>query len=114
MANHYFDNAATSFPKPPAVAESVNRYLTEIGATYGRGAYPRIIESSGTVETVRELLAEKLGVARPEQILFSSNATAGINTILFGFGLRDCRVLISPLEHNAVMRPLQELANRRM
>ena len=112
MANRYFDNAATSFPKPPAVAESVNRYLTEIGATYGRGAYPRIVEASGTVETLRELLAQKLGVARPERILFTSNATAGINTILFGLGLHDCHVLVSPLEHNAVMRPLHELVKR--
>jgi cysteine desulfurase family protein len=107
--NSYFDNAATSFPKPRDVAEYMTRYLNESCGTYGRSAYPRVLESSSTVETVRELLARIIGTAFPERIVFSSNATTAINTVLFGLRLRDCHVLISPMEHNAVMRPLYEL-----
>ena len=112
MMNRYFDNAATSFPKPPSVARAIATYLTECGGTYGRGAYRRIVEASRIVEATRELLAQCLGVARPDHVFFGANATAGINTVLFGMGLRNCHVLVSPLEHNAVMRPLKELETR--
>lgn len=110
--NSYFDNAATSFPKPQEVAEYITKYLNESGGTYGRSAYPRVLESSSTIETVRELLANMLGTAFPDRIAFSSNATSAINTILFGLNLKDCHILISPMEHNAVMRPLHELKRR--
>lgn len=112
MINKYFDNAATSFPKPASVAEYISKYLTESGGTYGRSAYLRVLESSETVEKVREKLAEKTGTAKPENITFTPNATAAINTVLFGLNLHDCHVLISPLEHNAVMRPLFEICQR--
>jgi cysteine desulfurase family protein len=112
MANYYFDNAATSFPKPPQVAAEIARYLTECGATYGRGAYPRIVEASGVVESVRELLAGRMGVHDPEKVFFTPNATAAITTILFGLDLENGHVLVSPLEHNAVMRPVAELVRR--
>ncbi|MBN1758080.1 MAG: aminotransferase class V-fold PLP-dependent enzyme [Chitinispirillaceae bacterium] len=109
MPNHYFDNAATSFPKPPAVAESISRYLRECSGTYGRGAYPRIIEASGVVEETRELLAARMGTGNPENVIFTRNATESINILLFGLDLAGAHILISPLEHNAVMRPLAEL-----
>lgn len=113
MKNRYFDNAATSFPKPEAVAKNITHYINELGGTYGRSAYPRVLESSGSVESVRELLARILGVKTPENIVFTGNATEAINTLLFGFDLHDCRVLISPLEHNAVMRPLLFLSRNK-
>lgn len=113
MANRYFDNAATSFPKPTAVATYISRYLIELGGTYGRSAYPRVLETSGSVELVRELIARLLGVKEPEKIAFTGNATEAINTILFGLNLHDCNILVSPLEHNAVMRPLQKLCATR-
>jgi cysteine desulfurase family protein len=109
MPNYYFDNAATSFPKSPSVAVSISRYLTECGGTYGRGAYPRILEASGTVETVRESLAEKLGTGSVDNIVFTRNATEALNTLLFGLDLSGGHILVSPMEHNAVMRPLEEL-----
>jgi cysteine desulfurase family protein len=109
MNNTYFDNAATSFPKPPAVAEMIATYLNDIGGTYGRSAYQRVIDASSGVETVRDLLAEKLNVENVEHVIFSFNATTAINTILSGLDLRNSHVLISPLEHNAVTRPLEIL-----
>lgn len=106
---HYFDNGATSFPKPPEVAEEVSRYLNDIGGPYGRSFYRRAFEVSGVVEEVRELLAAKIGTDRTEKILFTPNATHGINLVLKGLPL-DCKeVWISPLEHNAVVRPLRRL-----
>lgn len=112
MANYYFDNAATSYPKPTSVAEYMSHHLTLIGGTYGRGAYKRVFIASQEVETTRELLATTLGVSQTEQVLFSTHATSGLNTILFGLALTGAHVLISPLEHNAVMRPLRELCRR--
>ncbi len=109
MANLYFDNASTSFPKPPSVAQAMLDYMTKIGGTYARGAYPRILQSSGIVEECRELLLEKIGANPNDNIVFTSNATEAANILLFGLGLKNCKVLVSPLEHNAIMRPLEQL-----
>ena len=106
--NGYFDNAVTSFPKPTAVGNEISRYLNEIGGPYGRGFYKRALEVSGTVEDTRSLLADKFG-ANPDNMVFTPNATYAINTVLKGLDLKNKEVLISPLEHNAVMRPLKIL-----
>jgi cysteine desulfurase family protein len=108
----YFDNGATSFPKPKTVADAIHDYLTQCGGTYGRSAYKRVLEASGIVEDTRDLLGKTLGTKSTDSIFFSSNATSAINTILSGLQLSDCHILISPLEHNAVMRPLQALVSR--
>ncbi len=113
MANlTYFDNAATSFPKPPAVAAAMTRYLDEVGGPYGRSAYSRALEVSRTVEAARDSLAKKIGAGRAENLVFAPNATYAINLVLRGLLTRPGRVLISPLEHNAVMRPLATLGAR--
>jgi cysteine desulfurase family protein len=109
MRNTYFDNGATSFPKPQAVADRIYQYLTEVGGTYGRSAYGRVMESSRVVETVRDKVSEMLGVANPEHLVFTNNATSALNTIIFGLQLHDCHILISPLEHNSVVRPVEAL-----
>ncbi|WP_262920291.1 aminotransferase class V-fold PLP-dependent enzyme [Parabacteroides sp. FAFU027] len=110
MHNSYFDNAATSFPKPPQVAEAISRYLNEEGGTYGRAAYERVRNATMQVEDCRDALAHLLGVNDAENIAFTANATTGLNAILFGLELKlGARVWVSPLEHNAVMRPLRHL-----
>lgn len=109
MINTYFDNAATSFPKPRAVADQIYQYITEVGGTYGRSSYSRVIETSKVIETVREKLSEKLGISNPDNLFFTSNATSALNTIIFGLRLQNCHILLSPLEHNAVTRPVEEL-----
>ena len=105
----YFDNSATSFPKPPEVKESICKYLAS-GGTYGRGAYPRIVEATSMVEEVREKLSAILGSKKSENVVFSSGSTEAINIILKGLNLRDKQILISPMEHNAVMRPIHALS----
>ncbi len=112
IRNTYFDNAATSFPKPPSVAAAMARYLNEMGGPYGRSAYPRAFEVSRTVEKTRDLLAERMGARDAEQVVFAPNATQAINLVLRDVLSRGGRVLISPLEHNAVTRPLAALASR--
>ena len=107
--NRYFDNAATSFPKPPEVARAISRYLCEVGGPYGRSAYPRALEVSRTVEKARDRLAELLGTSKADSLVFVPNATTAINMVLRSVLSGGGHVLLSPLEHNAVMRPLTSL-----
>ena len=88
------------------------RYLNEVGGPYGRSAYPRAFEVSKTVEKTRDLLAERMGARDGEQVVFTPNATHAINLVLRSVLGRGGRVLISPLEHNAVTRPLAAFASR--
>ena len=110
--NSYFDNAATSFPKPPAVAAAMARYLNEVGGSYGRSAYARAFDVARTVEKTRDLLAEKMGARDAAQVIFAPNATYAINLVLRSVLRLGGRVLISPLEHNAVTRPLAAFASQ--
>lgn len=105
--NLYFDNAATSFPKPKEVANECARYLNEVGGPYGRSSYKRAIDVSRTVEETRDELARFLGISDPLNLVFTSNATHAINIVLKGISFS--RAWISPLEHNAVWRPLSVL-----
>lgn len=106
--NLYFDNASTSFPKPPEAVAAMARFLTQDGGTYGRAAYDRVLRSTRIVENARDAVAVLLGVGDASKIAFTSGATMAVNTLLRGLPLRG-RVLVSPLEHNAVMRPLSML-----
>ncbi|NLI79206.1 MAG: aminotransferase class V-fold PLP-dependent enzyme [Candidatus Riflebacteria bacterium] len=110
--SRYFDNAATSFPKPPGVARAMARYLDELGGPYGRAAYPRAREVSRVVERARDRVAEMLGTALATRVVFQPNATTAINTVLHGILYNGGKVVVSPLEHNAVMRPLAALQQR--
>ena len=108
----YFDNSATSFPKPEAVAAAITHYLTEVGGNYGRSSHSRVFQASSVVENCRELLAELMGIKQVENLCFANNATHASNVLLRGLDFpKGSEVLISPLEHNAVARPLQCLAD---
>ncbi|MBU1106800.1 MAG: aminotransferase class V-fold PLP-dependent enzyme [Candidatus Riflebacteria bacterium] len=111
-ASHYFDNAATSFPKPPEVAEAIKKYLDESGGTYGRSAYPRAFAASQTIERLRDRMGAVLGTKLVDNIVFTSCATMALNTVIQGFNWTKKAVLHSPIEHNAVMRPLFEMQKR--
>jgi cysteine desulfurase family protein len=113
MSNTYYDNAATSFPKPRAVARAIEQYLLETGGPYGRSAYPRAMAVSRTVEEVRDTVAHLSGVADPQRLVFMPNATHALNTVIRSALKPHDHVLISPLEHNAVTRPLAMVAHER-
>lgn len=109
--NLYFDNASTSYPKPKQVLEAIVDYINNCGGTYGRASYGRIVGATMIVEECRDLLGEMLGLEDGSNIFFTQNATHAANVVLKGldWGAK-AKVLISPLEHNAVMRPLQDLS----
>ncbi|MHC4405156.1 MAG: aminotransferase class V-fold PLP-dependent enzyme [Planctomycetota bacterium] len=111
--NRYFDNATTSFPKPPAVSREIARYLEEVGGSYGRSAHPRALAVSRTVEEARDRIADLLGTSTADSIVFTPNATQAINVVMGGLLCRGGNVLVSPLEHNAVMRTLFALGQTR-
>ncbi|WP_286032936.1 aminotransferase class V-fold PLP-dependent enzyme [Brachyspira pilosicoli] len=107
---YYFDNSTTSFPKPKEVAEDMSNFLLNIGGTYGRVNTKRGKYTTEKIEECRELLANKfIGTKNDSNIVFTSGATRAVNDILIGLDLHDTKVLISSLEHNAVLRPIYHL-----
>ena len=108
----YLDNAATSFPKPPQVVRAMTEALTEYGANPGRGGHQLAIRAGRTVEKCRELAAELLGAASPEQVVFTRNCTESLNIAISGMLHRGDEVVCSHGEHNAVMRPLERHVRR--
>ncbi len=104
--NLYFDNASTSYPKPPEVGEFINTYLKH-GGTYGRASYPRVFETSKVVEETRFLLSEFIGTSLVANTIFTLNSTSALNILIKGFCYNHKKILISPLEHNAVGRPVE-------
>ncbi len=105
----YFDNAATSWPKPPGVAAAMTHFLAEVGANPGRSAHRRAVESGRIVYEARETLAELFNVADPLRIVFGANVTEALNLALRGLLRPGDHVITSGMEHNSVMRPLRAL-----
>ena len=112
MRTRYFDNAATSWPKPPGVPRAVRRCLERGGGNAGRSGHAKALEASRTVLRARELLAELFRIADPSRILFTKNATEALNLALYGLLRPGDRVVTSSMEHNSVMRPLRHLARK--
>ena len=102
----YLDNAATSFPKAPGVSDRMKYYLDSVGASINRGVYASAQEAGLVTLTLREQLCALLGHDEPTRVLLTSGATAALNLALAGFLRAGDRVLVSSMEHNAVMRPL--------
>lgn len=103
----YLDNGATSLHKPPAVAEAV-RCALENCANPGRGGYAASMAAARTVLRCRET-AGRLFDCSPEQVVFTSNCTHGLNMAIWTLVKPGGRVVISGFEHNAVTRPLHTL-----
>jgi cysteine desulfurase family protein len=105
----YFDNAATSWPKPPQVTEAMVTFLDEIGANPGRAAHRRAIESGRTVYDARVAVAELFNAPDPLRVVFGANVTEALNLALRGYLRSGDHVITSHMEHNSVMRPLRVL-----
>lgn len=106
----YLDNAATSFPKPPAVAEAMLHYLRDVGASVNRGVYASAQDAEMTALLLREGLCRLLDHGDPTHCILTSGNTMGLNMVLRGWLRPGDHCLVSAMEHNAVMRPLQDLA----
>jgi cysteine desulfurase/selenocysteine lyase len=105
----YFDNAATSWPKPPGVAEAMVHFLDEIGANPGRAAHRRAIEAGRIVYEAREAVCELFGAPDPLRVVWCKNVTEALNLALRGLLRAGDQVVTSSMEHNSVMRPLRAL-----
>jgi cysteine desulfurase family protein len=105
----YMDNAATSWPKPPVVLEAIQEFFANAGGNTGRSGHRRSIESSRRVSLAREALAELLGAETPDEVIFTKNATEGLNLAILGLAPEGGRIVTTSLEHNSVMRPLRHL-----
>ena len=108
----YFDNAATTFPKPPGVARAVFRAVEHMGGNPGRGGHALALQSARAVYRVREQAAALFGLDRPENVIFTQNCTHALNLLVYGLLRQGDRVVISDLEHNSVWRPLCDLRRR--
>jgi cysteine desulfurase/selenocysteine lyase len=108
----YLDNAATSWPKPPAVCDAVDRYQRHCGAAHGRGATRQAGDVRRTVDRCRERAARLLGASSAESIVFGFNGTDVLNIALHGVLNAGDRVVTTVLEHNSVLRPLAELTEQ--
>jgi cysteine desulfurase family protein len=108
----YLDHAATSYPKPPQVLAAMNDFLERAGGNPGRSGHRLSIAAGRIVYDARESLAEFFGISDPLRVLFTLNATHGLNTALQGLLRPGDRVVTGGMEHNAVMRPLRKLEKR--
>ncbi len=105
----YLDNAATSWPKPPAVRAALDDYFENAGGNPGRSGHRMSIAASRLVERARDALAMLFNIADPVRIVFTQNATHALNLALYGMLHPGDHVVTTSMEHNSVMRPLRHL-----
>ena len=110
MHTVYLDNAATSFPKPPAVGARMREYVDEVGATVSRGSYEAAQQAELVTLRLRQRLCALFGFADPSHVILTPGNTWGLNMLLLGALRPGDHALVSAMEHNAVMRPLTQLA----
>lgn len=109
----YFDNAATTFPKPPAVINEMTRCMREYGGNPGRSGHRLSLAAAEAVYNVRAALAEFFGIQKAENVVFTANCTAALNLAIAGIARRGDHFLISDLEHNSVLRTVANLCRER-
>lgn len=109
MRRIYLDNGSTSFPKPACVPDAVFRYMTACGSNVGRGGYEAAYDAEELVFETRERLCTLFHGEDARCAVFTPNITVSLNVLLKGFLHPGDHVLVSSMEHNAVMRPLRQL-----
>ena len=111
MNRIYLDQASTSFPKAPGVAQAMMDYLTMNGVNVNRGCYSSAYSAEEVIYETRQLLAELFHFSKYKNVIFTPNVTTSLNFILKGFLKPGDHILVSAMEHNAVMRPAVQLAS---
>ncbi|PHS39889.1 MAG: cysteine desulfurase [Sulfurovum sp.] len=102
----YFDNAATTFPKPETVIEAVVECMRMYGANPGRSGHWLSVKASDIVFKTRLALANLFGVSNPMHVVFESNATSALNLAIKGLLSGKGHVMTTSIEHNSTIRPL--------
>ena len=108
----YLDNAATTFPKPRSVLAAMRDCCAKYCGNPGRAGHLLSLRAGETVYACREALAGFFGSDRPENVVFTLNATGALNLAVKGLAEAGDHILISDLEHNAVRRPVAALSRR--
>ena len=112
MERIYLDNASTSFPKAEGVAEAVYHYIKDCGCNINRGGYDEAYQAEEIVLRTRQQLTELFHGPDCRNVVFTRNITESLNVLLKGFLKAGDHVLVSAMEHNAVMRPLSQLTEQ--
>jgi cysteine desulfurase family protein len=105
----YLDNAATTWPKPEIVYQTMDRFLREKGGNPGHGSHSLAMAAKRVVDEARTLSAGFIQAPEIERVVFTLNCTDSINLALKGLLKPGDHVITSTLEHNAVIRPLRKL-----
>lgn len=105
----YFDNAATTFPKPLYVSEEVYRCIRSYGGNPGRSGHSLSLKAAEKVYECRELASELFSLGDPTRVVFTHNTTESLNMAIKGLLHVGDHVIISDMEHNAVLRPIKKL-----
>ena len=106
----YLDNGATTFPKPQVVVDAVNNSLKNYSANPGRSGHKLALKASSEIYNCRKSVAELFNIKAEENVVFTLNCTMALNTIIKGMLKSGDHVVVSCMEHNSVMRPLQKLS----
>lgn len=108
----YFDNGASSHPKPQCVIRAVGGWLQKNGANPGRSGHRMSMDAAELVYNTRVALGRLFGVTKPESVILVPNATYALNTVLLGLFEKGDHIITTDLEHNSVLRPLWHLQSK--
>ena len=108
----YLDNASTTFPKAPNVANAMANYITNYGININRGSYALAYDVEDIIYTTRQRLNTLFNGHDPSHVTFTQNVTMSLNMVIKGLLKAGDHVLVSAMEHNAVMRPLTQLLDK--
>ncbi|MGG7144971.1 aminotransferase class V-fold PLP-dependent enzyme [Clostridium nigeriense] len=109
MNNIYLDNAATTFPKPKSVVDSIYNFLTDIGGNPGRSNHENGLQSNRLLLEARETIANFFNFENIDNVIFTNNITTSLNTLINGCSRKGDHIITSSMEHNSVLRPLVNL-----
>lgn len=107
----YLDNAATTWPKPETVYQVIDNYNRQLGGSPNRGSSSKTVEAGGALLDTREVLAKLFHFTDVSRLIFTKNITEALNTVLKGYLNPGDHIIISAMEHNAIVRPLSKLIN---
>ncbi|MBQ7034578.1 MAG: aminotransferase class V-fold PLP-dependent enzyme [Clostridia bacterium] len=108
----YFDNGASSHPKPQCVVKAVGDWLRKNASNPGRSGHRLSMEAAELVYNTRVALGDLFGVEKPENVILVPNATYALNTVLLGLFEKGDHIITTDLEHNSVLRPLWHLQSK--
>lgn len=106
---YYFDNSATSFPKPKMVLDKMMEVMTEYGANPGRSGHKLALEASRGIYETRERLSKFINAKDSMEIVLTRNATSSLNLAIKGLLKAGDHVVTTTMEHNSVLRPIMKL-----